>query len=782
MMIKINIQTMFVAVVCQLCSRWRKLAPAALIKERLMNSKTSAADVQIAFDSGHSPIGQAILKKTGALPCSINILGRVKPRAIFPALLALLVGGGEVRAQTGIVAYFAPVEEVTNAVAASYKFRVVQDTSPIITILFGWNRVYGVSNETYLLENDVYADGFAFTNQVCTTWPEIGNELYSQSSLRSDIPDYNEHGFIGSQSSSPLMFPKQTYWIDGIPNLTKMDLITQTNMNGVECSMQLSRGGLVTNLSGWNCANQLDTNITFREWDATITFAGSTYTNRFALPDANGQYFTSYEIFDFLTEFFGVTTGAYQVYIYDLQIQSEGENWWRRINQFSVYEQNAWPTNYGVRVVSDQGKNVIEISAKVDATNYFQSNAVFDLGVSLDGEAPDLIPVAISAPATALAGQTIPVVVTVTNETTFTAGAFATGFFVSGDSTVAVNDLFVGAVTNQAGLAGEGEFTFTNFVTIPTNAPAGDNYLGAIVDYTGVLVEIVTTNNTIAIPLTVLQGLPSAGATVTNTWAMPADFAFSGWLFEDFPDTRPDGSPGGATNLMAELTYSGDLSFVNGTVTNEGPCYNGSDFYPYVMLDTNNDWLIMHPDTNHGASLGFAASYTGTYQLNGAFARANDLQYAGDGVAVCIVSNLDTTNLLFTANISSSNAVDPGNLFGGTGVAPFNFSVSLLKGDIVRFVVFSGSNNDNSFDLTALMFTASQDPVPPFAVKASQSGSNVLISWPSLANETYQVLATTNFTAWSPVAQFTGTTGTNQLSWPAPKSSLFQFYRVQLLP
>jgi hypothetical protein len=707
---------------------------------------------------------------------------RASLRAIFLALVALLFGGPGLQAQTGIVAYFAPGEEVTNGVAAFYKFRVVQDTSPIITILFGWNRLYGVSNETYLLENDVYADGFAFTNQVCTTWPEIGNELYSQSSLRSDIPDYNEHGFIGSQSSSPVMFPKQTYWIDGITNLTKMDLTTQTNMNGVECSMQLSRGGLVTNLSGWNCANQLDPNTIFREWDATITFAGSTYTNRFALPDANGQYFTSYEIFDFLSEFFGVTTGVYQVYLYDLQIQSEGESWWRHINQFSVYQQNAWPTNYGVRVVSDQGANVIEISANVGATNYFQSNAVFDLGVSLNGEAPDLIPVAFSAPATALAGQTIPVVVTVTNATAFAAGVFATGFFISGDSDVALNDLFIGAVANQDGLAGKEEFAFTNFVTIPTNAPAGDDYLGAIVNYAGVLVETVTTNNTIAIPLTVLPSLPSAGATVTNIWAMPADFAFNGWLFEDFPDTRPDGSPGGAANLLAELTYSGDLSLVNGTVTNEGPCYNGNDFYPYVMLDTNNNWLVMHPDLNHGAALDFAASHTGTYQLNGAFARANDDQYAGDGVAVCIVSNLDTTNLLFTANISSSNAVDPDNLFGGTGVAPFNLSVSLLKGDIVRFVVFSGSNNDNGFDLTALMFTVIQDPVPPFAVKASQSGSDVLISWPSLANETYQILATTNLTVWSPVAQLTGAAGTSQLSWPAPKSSLFLFYRVQLLP
>jgi hypothetical protein len=130
-------------------------------------------------------------------------------RASHLAFLALLLCGGGVCAQTGFEAWFAPNEAVTNAVAAGYKFRVVQDTSPVIMILFGWNRLYGPSNETYLLENDAYADGFAFTNAVCTTWPEIGTEHYSQSSLRSDIPDYNMHGWIGAQASSPQMFPRQ---------------------------------------------------------------------------------------------------------------------------------------------------------------------------------------------------------------------------------------------------------------------------------------------------------------------------------------------------------------------------------------------------------------------------------------------------------------------------------------------------------------------------------------------------------------------------------------------
>ena len=696
-------------------------------------------------------------------------------------LPAIQLCGAVAFAQTGFEAWFPPGQEVTNAMAVSYRFRVVEDTSPAIMILFGSNRLYGPSNETYLLENDAYADGFTCTNGVCTTWPEIGTENYSHSSLRSDIPDYNEHGWIGAKSSSPQMFPRQSYWIDGINGLTKMDLITQTNMNGVECSVQLARAGLVTDRTGWNCANLLDTNVTFREWDAFITFGGATYTNRFAVPDANGQYFAFYEIFDFLSEFFGMTSGAYQVYLYDLTLQEEGQTWSRRINQFNVYRQDAWPTNYGVRVVSDHGTNVIEMSTNLGATNYLPVGTVFDLAVSLDGHAPDLIPTGFSAPATVFAGQTFPVTVTVSNATSFAAAEFATGYFLSGDSDVAVNDTYCGASTNQAGLAGGASTTFTTFATVPASTAPGSYYLGAIVDYPGQLVETVKTNNTIAIPLTVLGCLPSGGPAVTDSWQMPADFALGGWLFEDFPDTRTNGSPGGGTNLLASLSLAGDLSLMNGSLTNDGPGYLGAEFFPYIMLDTNFDWLLLHPNSNHGASLGMAVCRSGTFHLDGAFARANTAQFAGDGVDVAIVRNLDTTNPLFTANIPSSAAVDPANLFQGPGAAPFDVTCPLLKGDVLRFIVFSGTNGDISFDITALTFGVSEDPAPPFRLNATSDGSNLLLSWTALVNEGYQVLGSSDLTTWTPLAELSSA-GTNRLFWPTLTTGPFRAFRVELLP
>ena len=694
----------------------------------------------------------------------------------------LLLGSACLRAQTGVHAQFAPGEEVTNAVALRYKFRVVQNQSPVIMIIFGANRLYGPSSETYLLENNLYANGLRFADGICTTWPLLGTERPAQSSLRSAIPDYNLHGWTGAQSLSPVMFPKQTYEIDGILNLWKMDAISQTNLNGVECDVQLARAAIITNLTGWNCAGLLDTNVAFREWDSMITFGGTTYTNRFALPDANGRYVTSYEIFDFFSEFLSLNY-SFQAFFWNFELQREGDTWWRRVNQFMVYRQDAYPAVYGARVVSDSGANVIEISNVGGLPAYFSPNTQFDLSVSLDGSAPDLAPALLSAPAVAFAGQTIQVVLTVTNRAATTVGAFNTGYFLSSDAAVALNDRFTQATATQsAGLHAFDTVTLTNLVTIPGDVAPGNYALGAIVDYQGLLVETVKSNNTLAVPLTVLGCLPSAGTAVTNWWSMPADFNLAGWLFQEFPDTRPGGSTGGGSSAAASLAFAGDLSLMSGTLTNQGPAYTADTFFPYLQLDTNHQWLIFHPGDATAAALGLVACRSGAYHLSGAFARANDAQFAGDGVVVAIARNLDTTNLLFSAAIPSSAAVDPSNLFQGPGTAPFHLDFSLTKGEFIQFAVFNGppGGSDIGFDATALMFTATLDPAPPILLNASRSGAHVQIDWASLPEETYEVQSATDLSAWTPVSQITST-GTNHLFCLLSATNRVQAFRVRLV-
>lgn len=127
--------------------------------------------------------------------------------AIAFALLGLIFGGVFAQAQTGFEVWHPPGEEVTDGVAVRYKCRVVQNTSPLIMILFGANRFYGPSDETYLIEHNLYSDDLLFTNGICTTWPQIGTDVQGSGSLRSAVPDYNEHGWIGAQPTSPSIFP-----------------------------------------------------------------------------------------------------------------------------------------------------------------------------------------------------------------------------------------------------------------------------------------------------------------------------------------------------------------------------------------------------------------------------------------------------------------------------------------------------------------------------------------------------------------------------------------------
>jgi hypothetical protein len=165
----------------------------------------------------------------------------------------------------------------------------------------------------------------------------------------------------------------------------------------------------------------------------------------------------------------------------------------------------------------------------------------------------------------------------------------------------------------------------------------------------------------------------------------------------------------------------------------------------------------------------------------GAFGRANDAQFAGDGVTVAILRNGNTTNPLFTASIPSSAAVGAANLFKGPGAAPFKLALSLVKGDIIRFVVFSGANDDNGFDATALSLSLIRDPVPPFHLNASGAANNFVIRWSSLTNESYDVVSSTNLRTRSAETQLLSSF-TNQLVWPSPINPSPRFFRVRLLP
>jgi hypothetical protein len=206
--------------------------------------------------------------------------------------------------------------------------------------------------------------------------------------------------------------------------------------------------------------------------------------------------------------------------------------------------------------------------------------------------------------------------------------------------------------------------------------------------------------NILLIALVALAGRLNAQTTIS----LPSDFPPKPIIFQEYDY---------GTGTFAPMRFAGNETVgPNGDITSTGPVYASVNGFPYAMLDTTRNIFFFHPGTfstvQNGAVVSAGVPTAGSYSVSGAFARANDFQNAGDGVRVVAFVNNQIGTPLFDAVISSNNVVNPNSPFTGTGVAPFNFTVSLAQGDTVQFAVFSGpSRLDGTFDFTALEFNIS---------------------------------------------------------------------------
>lgn len=109
----------------------------------------------------------------------------------------------------------------------------------------------------------------------------------------------------------------------------------------------------------------------------------------------------------------------------------------------------------------------------------------------------DLIMTTLTGPAIANSGSTITVLNKVKNNGVTNATGFYVGFYLSTDSTITMADRYLGQryVSSLAG----GGINGGNFsINIPANVAAGIYYIGAIADYSNLVMETNETNNAIA--------------------------------------------------------------------------------------------------------------------------------------------------------------------------------------------------------------------------------------------------------------------------------------------
>jgi hypothetical protein len=203
---------------------------------------------------------------------------------------------------------------------------------------------------------------------------------------------------------------------------------------------------------------------------------------------------------------------------------------------------------------------------------------------------------------------------------------------------------------------------------------------------------------------------------------LPAAFAAGNILFESLADTRPTNPDRLAAPSVLALRSQGTRVYGAGSALFSGPAYESpGTLYPTIQHETVRDLLLLHPGRgSRGASVGVPVSQPGTFLITGSFARANDARFAGNGVAVAVLRNLDAANPLFTATIGAEHSVNADRPADGTGVARFSLLADLFPDDVVRFVVFSGnSGQDIDFDVTAIEATV----VPIESVNVAFTGA-----------------------------------------------------------
>ena len=283
----------------------------------------------------------------------------------------------------GVRAYFTPGLEPQDITGLRYKFHVADNNQAglDLKILFGFMRLYTPGAiDTYLLESNLYTRGLFYNDPTCTTWPLIGTFVGSETSLRLAVPDYIGQGKTGAKTFAPLVFPRQSYLIDGLL-VPKTDAIYQLNLNQMTTEVIITRGDLVSDETGWKCDGFLDADI-YRQWDVSATVWPMTYNLAFALPDSNARYMTSGELINFRTEFY-LFSGLFKVYLWDFQFMRESTASWEPLTHWIIDDQCGDVSAYGVRLVRFEGRTVMEISNDGPGS-FLQAETIFDLSLHVN--------------------------------------------------------------------------------------------------------------------------------------------------------------------------------------------------------------------------------------------------------------------------------------------------------------------------------------------------------------------------------------------------------------
>jgi subtilase family serine protease len=186
-----------------------------------------------------------------------------------------------------------------------------------------------------------------------------------------------------------------------------------------------------------------------------------------------------------------------------------------------------------------ESTETVVVTLASDATYTIGSPASGIVSIASDDLPPDLVVSTLSAPAYVAAGASITVMDTTRNQGTTSATASETGFYLSTNSVLDANDVFVAGRPVPALAAGTADLASTT-IAIPEDTVPGTYYLLAKADWSGAVSESNESNNIRSsgavrvgpdLLVTVLTAPPTAAAgqevsvtaTVKNQGAGPSD-------------------------------------------------------------------------------------------------------------------------------------------------------------------------------------------------------------------------------------------------------------------
>jgi hypothetical protein len=130
--------------------------------------------------------------------------------------------------------------------------------------------------------------------------------------------------------------------------------------------------------------------------------------------------------------------------------------------------------------------------------------AIAPVVIQLSPGLPDLAPVSLVTPSSAMAGQTIQVVYALTNRGNETAfSPWSDGLYLSSNAVWDTTAFQLGSRLQSRAVTNGGTCTFTNTVTLP-QWPGGMYYLIVRADYGNSVYESVETNNVLSVPMFVI--------------------------------------------------------------------------------------------------------------------------------------------------------------------------------------------------------------------------------------------------------------------------------------